>query len=337
MDNKVWFKNAKFGMMIHFGLYSVLGGEYKGRRITPNMHNAEWIQYSLEIPNKEYEKLAEIFNPVFFYAEEYAKLAVDAGMKYIVVTAKHHDGFALFDSNVDDYNVMHTPFKRDIIQELSGACKKYGLKLGIYYSQDMDWHEKDGGGEPCEWGDWSNFWDFPRGTSKIYVKCYEKKIKPQIKELLTNYGEIALIWFDNPISITNELSEDLYNLVKSLQPNCLVNSRIGNGLGDYRSTNDNEIVENSEVLNQIPKKLDARSKEYLVGTRTGLYECPATMNSSWGWKYYDNDFITADEIIKKKEKLNGLGINYLLNVGPDHLGRIPVPCKNALLEAGKRQ
>ena len=335
MDNKAWFKTAGFGMMVHFGLYSVLGGEYKGKRLPDRVNNAEWIQHALQIPNKEYEKLKDVFNPIYFNAEEYAALAKSAGMSYIVVTAKHHEGFALFDSKADDFTVMQTPFKRDIVREYADACKKYGLKFGLYYSQEMDWHEKDGGGVTCEWGDWSNFWDF-KGEKKDFARCFEKKIKPQVKELLSNYGDIALIWFDNPTDITEEQSKELYDIVKTLQPDCLVNSRIGNGLGDYRSTNDNEFVEDSNVLNKTPDKIDARSSEYLVGTRTGLYECPATMNSSWGWKYYDNDFISAEEIVKKKKKLNALGINYLLNVGPDHLGRIPAPCIDALTKAGRR-
>ena len=138
MDNKQWFKEAKFGMMIHFGLYSLLAGEWKGKRTNVI---AEWAQSCFQIPIKEYEKLMNAFNPVFFDADEWCDLAAAAGMKYIVVTTKHHEGFALFDSKVDDYNVMHTPFGRDIIKELSVACRKKGLKFGIYYSQELDWHE----------------------------------------------------------------------------------------------------------------------------------------------------------------------------------------------------
>ena len=164
MKELQWFKEAKYGLMVHFGLYSVLGGVYRGKR---SGAYAEWIQATHAIPNSEMEKIARTFNPIYFDADEWAKFAVDCGMKYIVITAKHHDGFALFKSEADSYNCYDfTPFKRDIIKELSDACRKYGLKFGIYYSQDLDWHEKNGGGynsEPvyCAGVTWENSWDFP--------------------------------------------------------------------------------------------------------------------------------------------------------------------------------
>ena len=225
-DNRQWFKDAKFGMMIHFGLYSLLAGEWKGQRTEII---AEWAQSCFQIPIKEYEKLMEAFNPVFFNADEWCDLAVSAGMKYIVVTTKHHEGFALFHSKVDDYNVANTPFKRDIIKELSIACRKRGLKFGIYYSQELDWHEEHGGGytetfETNQGKPWTNSWDFPN-TKKNFEICFRKKIVPQVTELLTNYGDIDLIWFDTPQDITKEQSVELYNLVKKYQPHCLINSR----------------------------------------------------------------------------------------------------------------
>ena len=177
MENyKQWFKDAKFGMMIHFGLYSLLAGEWKGKRTDMI---AEWAQSCFQIPIKEYEKLMDAFNPVFFDADEWCDLAVAAGMKYIVVTTKHHEGFALFDSKVDDYNVMHTPFGRDIIKELSIACRNRGLKFGIYYSQELDWHEEHGGGytetfETNQGKPWTNTWDFPN-TKKDFEICFRKK------------------------------------------------------------------------------------------------------------------------------------------------------------------
>ena len=141
--NITYFKEAGYGMMMHFGLYSLLAGEYRGK---PSSSYAEWIGAYHAIPIAEYEKLASVFNPIYFDAEEIVCLARDAGMKYLVVTTKHHDGFALFRSSVDPYNVYDaTPCKRDLIGELATACKKYGLKLGFYYSQDLDWHEYHGG------------------------------------------------------------------------------------------------------------------------------------------------------------------------------------------------
>ncbi|MBO5904614.1 MAG: alpha-L-fucosidase, partial [Clostridia bacterium] len=162
MTNREWFKLAKFGMMVHFGLYSVLGGEWKGQR---SDFHGEWIQTYYRIPNAEYEQIAKAFNPIYFNAEEWVKIAQDAGMQYMVVTSKHHDGFALFDSKYDDYNcVKGSPFGRDLIAELAEACQKHGMKLGLYYSQDQDWHEKDGGGYRIPWvpkRSWTNDWDFP--------------------------------------------------------------------------------------------------------------------------------------------------------------------------------
>ena len=318
MTNKEWFKQAKFGLMIHWGLYSILGGERKGQRMD---YIGEWIQSRFNIPMKEYEKLATIFNPIYFDAEEWVKLAKDAGMQYIVVTSKHHDDFAMYHSEVDPYNIVDaTPFKRDVIGELATACRKYKLKLGLYYSQNEDWHEPHGGGYgrgphtnmgmSC-----SNDWDFPDYEQKNYTLCYEKKIKPQVKEILTKYGELCLIWFDFPIDISTEQSQELYDMVKKYQPNCLVNTRIGNGLGDYKSTGDNQIVD-----------------DYYEG----LAECPATLNKTWGYKSFDNDWKSVEEVLRIKNHLNQRGINYLLNVGPDALGRIPAPAEQILREVGLR-
>lgn len=332
-ERKKWFKDAGFGMMVHFGLYSLLGGEYKGRR-TKDI--AEWIQADLRIPNAEYEKLAGAFNPVYFNAEEWVKLAKDAGMKYFVVTSKHHEGFALFKSEYDSYNsVDATPFGRDIIAELAEACYKHSLGFGLYYSQALDWHEKHGGG--YSWGhthedadlecgradgkgdkgaSWCNDWDFPDNESKDYSICFESKIKTQMKEILTRYGELCLIWCDTAIDISKAQSKELYDMIKKYQPSCLVNSRIGNDMGDYRSWEDNEIP-----------------SEYM---KDGLFETPATLNTSWGYKYFDDNWKDAKKVIELKEHLNSRGINYLLNVGPDHLGRIPAPSVDILREVGRK-
>ena len=317
MDNKQWFRQAKFGMMVHFGLYSLLGGEWRGKRY-PQI--AEWIRRNARIPMDEYHKLAEAFNPVLFDAEEWVMTAKSAGMKYIVVTAKHHEGFCLFKSEYDTFNsVDGTPFGRDIIKEIADACKKHGMKLGLYYSQELDWNERDGGGYRYDTknGHCSNDWDFPDEESKDFDRIFRAKTLPQVRELLTNYGELLLIWFDTPNVITEAQSRELYDLVKELQPNCLINTRIGNGLGDYRSLDDNVI----------PDKYDDEI----------LTETPATLNNTWGFKYYDCDWKSADEVIRIKHHLNSHGINYLLNVGPDHLGRIPAPTLDIFREVGDRE
>lgn len=321
MDSKMRFKEAQFGLMIHFGLYSLLAGEWKGKRMP---YIAEWIQAYFRIPNREYHELAKVFNPIYFDTGEYVKLAKAAGMKYLVFTSKHHDGFALFHSKASKFNVVDmTPFGRDVVGELAEACYKYDLKLGLYYSQDIDWSHPHGGGYkyPCLNLDattsWTNDWDFPDNESKCYDICYEEKIKPQLEEILTNYGEIFLIWFDTPLVISRDKSLELYNMVKHYQPNCLVNSRLGNGIYDYVSTGDNEIPEEKD--SDVP------------------YESPATLNDTWGFKYYDNNWKGAEEVFYTKEHLKRIGANYLLNIGPDHLGRIPAPAIKVLNELATMQ
>ncbi len=320
MTNREWFKNAKFGLMVHWGLYSLPAGEWKGQRMP---FIGEWAQSYFRISNREYGALAAAFNPVCFDAESWVKLALEAGMQYLVITSKHHDGFAMYRSRVDTYNICDSsPFRRDVIAEVAEACRKYGLKLGLYYSQDLDWHDPNGGGYTLGHTNlggmsWTNDWDFPDNGNKDYTQCFRNKIKPQVEELLRNYGDLCLIWFDTPSSILPEQSNELFQLVKKYQPDCLVNTRIGNGLGDYRSMGDNEIP-------------DQFMKDELV-------ETPATLNDTWGYKSFDQNWKTAAEIIRLKKHLNERGINYLLNVGPDYLGRIPAPSVDILRQVGARE
>ena len=323
-SNIQWFKQAKYGMMIHWGLYSLLAGEHNGEDAGVY---AEWIQSKFRIPNAEYEKLATAFNPVYFDADKIVSFAKECGMNYLVVTTKHHDGFAMYHSKVDKYNVVDaTPFGRDVIGELAQACKKQGLKFGIYYSQDLDWHEKHGGGYlsnhiETAGSTWDNTWDFPDESEKDFSICFENKIIPQIKEIMTNYGEICTAWFDMPMTLTQEQSQKIYDTVKQLQPHCLLNSRLSNGQYDYVSLGDNEIPETLD----IPDDVDYNSVDGLKPSPNGLYETAATMNKTWGFSYRDQNWKPAEEIYRLKKHLNGLGINYLLNVGLDGLGRIPLP------------
>lgn len=329
-----WFKEAGYGMMIHWGLYSLLGGEYKGRRVRDY---AEWIQSYFQIPNAEYEKLAGAFNPVGFNAEDYVKAAVGYGMKYIVITAKHHDGFALFRSEADSFNVCDaTPFGRDILAEFADSCAKHGVKLGVYYSQDLDWHHPHGGGYKSNHifnsgTTWDNSWDFT--GEKNFDICFNEKILPQIREIMSNYGEICLAWFDVPMTVSAEQSEIIYNTVRELQPNCLVNSRLGNGKYDYVSLGDNEIPQSME-------KTDGENIDYndIGGFKPspyGLYETAATLNDTWGFSYYDKNWKSPETIAGYRKHLNSLGINYLLNVGPDPIGRIPAEAEKILWEAAE--
>jgi alpha-L-fucosidase len=318
MNNKEWFKSAQYGMMVHWGLYSLPAGEWKGQRM-PLI--GEWAQSYFRIRREEYVPLAGIFNPILFDAEEWVKLVIDSGMQYLVFTSKHHEGFAMYHSRVDPFNIVDaTPFKRDVLAELAGACSKHGLKLGLYYSQDLDWHEPNGGGYThghtnCGVMSWTNDWDYPENEKKNYSQCFESKIKPQVEEILRGYGDLCLIWFDTPLTISAAQSNELYQLVKKYQPDCLINSRIGNGVGDYRSWGDNEIPEQS-----MPE---------------GLFETPATLNDTWGYKSFDQNWKSSQEVLRLKNHLNSRGINYLLNVGPDYLGRIPAPAQDILKTAGQ--
>ncbi len=321
-ENMKWFKEAKYGMMIHWGLYSLLAGEYDGKS---SSNYAEWIQSKLQIPNAEYEKLTDAFNPIYFDADKIVNLAKDVGMKYLVITTKHHDGFAMYKSEVDKYNIFDsTPFHRDVIKELSESCKKAGLKFGIYYSQDLDWHEYNGGGYlsndiETAGTTWDNSWDFT--GKKDYNLCFENKIMPQIEELMTNYGDIATAWFDVPMTLTEEQSKRIYDTVKKLQPDCLINSRLGNGEYDYVSLGDNEIPDTTDANDE---EVDYNAVDGIKPSPNGLYETAGTMNDSWGFSYHDQNWKTPEDIYKYKNHLNDLGINYLLNVGLDGLGRIPM-------------
>ena len=322
MNNREWFKHSGYGMMAHWGLYSLLGGEYKGKRVPAY---AEWVRSTMRIPRDEYVQLASVFNPIYFNADEWIKLAKDAGMKYFVFTSKHHEGFAMYHSKADSFNIVDaTPFKRDVVGELAEACYKYGLKFGLYYSQELDWHHPHGGGynhdEPKGGSSWDNNWDFPDRSKKDFSICFKEKIKPQVKEVLTQYGDLCLIWFDVPNTITPEQSLELNHLVKEYQPECLINSRIGNGAYDYVSLGDNEYPESR------PQESDDSDPNSLSGFKSspyGLYETAGTLNESWGFRYYDQNWVTAEQVCERRERLNSFGINYLLNVGPDHLGRIP--------------
>jgi len=323
MNNIEWFKQAKYGMMVHFGIYSLLGGEWKGRRTNSY---AEWAQSYFAIPNSEYEALAHTFNPVLFSADEWIRLAHDCGMQYFVITSKHHDGFALFKSYADKFNVVDsTPFGRDIIAEIAEACYKYGVKLGLYYSQELDWHHPDGGGYTNPYGcsgvSWDNSWDYQDKSKKNFTRCFEEKIKPQVKEILTGYGDLCLIWFDTPHTISPEQSLELNQLIKEYQPNCLINSRIGNGAYDYVSLGDNEIPK--EAPSGSNENTDMNGLGGYKKSPHGLYETAATLNDSWGFKYFDQRWKSPETVYEYKQRLNSFGINYLLNVGPDHLGRIP--------------
>ena len=299
-----WFRQAKFGLFIHWGLYCIPAGEWKGQ---PIAGIGEWIMNRAKIPVTEYEQLAKQFNPVKFNAEEWVQMAEDAGMKYIVITSKHHDGFAMYGSEVSKYNIVDaTPFHRDPLKELSAACARHNIKFGFYYSQSQDWHEPAGMG---------NTWDFGPDAQKdsIYDSYLRGKAEPQVKELLTGYGPVALIWFDTARMMTGDRGPRFIDIMHTLQPAALIDGRLG-VKGDYRSTGDNQIP--NEVLKED-------------------WEVPATLNHTWGFKKDDTDWKTTDDLTFKLVDIVSKGGNYLLNVGPTSEGVIPQASQDNLRGVGK--
>ena len=330
MGNNVdWFKKAKYGLFIHFGLYSSFEGEYKGVK---SSNYAEWIQSYFRISNNEMKKVASEFNPKNLDVKEWVSFAVSNGFKYIVFTTKHHEGFAMFDSKVSDYNIVNTPFNRDILKELAIECKEQGIKLGIYYSQDLDWYEKDGGGyntvnEDCAGSSWCNDWDY-ENNSKNFNNYFYNKCLPQIKEIMTNYGDIGIAWFDIPFTLSKDQSQEIYDLVKKYQPTCLINSRLGNGIYDYVSFGDNEIPLSKEDL----KNINSRDNDLngVKESKNSLYEVCQTLNQSWGYTKFAK-WKNIDLLKENKNKIDDLEINLLINIGPNKEGEFPEEAKNLIV------
>lgn len=303
-DRMAWWQDARFGLFLHWGAYSVAAGEYNGQK-----NYGEWLMYEAKVPTLEYEKLAAQLNPVQFNAEAWVKVAKDAGMKYIVITSKHHDGFSMFDSKVSDYDIVdRTPFKRDPLRELADACKKAGIKLCFYHSI-MDWHHPDAKGDR-----------FP-----TYRENY---LKPQLKELLTNYGDIGVLWFDGEWidEWTEPQGKDLYNYVRSLQPNIIVNNRVGKGRNGMQGMNN---ADDSAGDFGTPE-------QEILSTQSGLpWESCMTMNDHWGFNREDTNFKSAAEIIWNLADIVAKGGNYLLNVGPTPEGTFPQQCIDNLKVTGE--
>ena len=298
-----WWRAAKFGMFIHWGVYAIPAGVWQGEHI-PGI--GEWIMLRAEIPIAEYEQLAQQFNPVKYDADEIVKLAKAAGQRYIVLTSKHHDGFCMYGTAETDYNIVDgTPYGRDILKDLAEACAREGIKLGLYYSQTQDWHHPDGFG---------NTWDF-NADEQDFADYIDNYVKPQVREVLTNYGPIAIIWFDTPRIIARHQSQELLELVHRLQPDCLVCGRLGNQLGDYATAQDNAI----------PPDLQAEID----------WETPATINDTWGFKTHDHNWKSTTQLIQNLVDIVSKGGNYLLNIGPDAEGAIPAAQRRAPARRGR--
>lgn len=305
------FGQDKFGMFIHWGPYAQLGGTYKGQK---QGGNAEWIMLSGHIPSSEYEEVCKNWNPSKFNAEEWVNLAKEAGMKYLVFTTKHHDGFCMFKSKFTDYNLVdYTPFGRDVTKELSEACRKNNIKLGLYYSL-ADWHHPE---FPVQYSMGPNFHGNPNPNADI--SKYADYQLAQIRELMSNYGPVSVAWFDGGGSYKNVdryqliKGDSMVSLIRSLQPNCLINDRIGGGKGDYGTPEQS-----------IPGTIQQQA-----------FETCMTMNDTWGFRSYDHNWKSTKDLLLKLVDIVHKGGNFLLNVGPNGTGKIPKESVIRLKEMGR--
>lgn len=300
-ERMTWWDEGRLGMFLHWGVYSTFGGEYRGRDYGKEMGqaSAEWIYLKSNIPHAEYKQAALNWNPDKFKAEEWVLMAKDAGMKYMVLTSKHHDGYALFNSNVSNWNIVQTSaIKRDLVKEFIAACRKHDMRVGFYYSHEKDWvnhtrHLRNLGPMPPE-----------------YFAFAER----QITELLTQYGKIDLIWFDTPVHQHEEFNKMCAGLVRKHQPKCIINGRIGSGLGDYKNIGDRVIVD--------PGK-------------PGYVESIMTMRLNWGFDKNDNFWKSSDDLIRMVSKSACRGSNFLLNIGPKPDGTFPLEDQIRLCDLGE--
>jgi alpha-L-fucosidase len=315
-----WFRRARFGMFIHWGIYAIPGGEWNGK---PVDGIGEWIMNNGHIPVADYEKLAGQFNPVKFNASEWVRIAKDAGVRYIVITSKHHDGFSMFDSQVSDYTIVKsTPLKRDPIKELAAACKEAGVTFCFYHSI-MDWHHPDA--QRIGYPDYNNALsnsNFPR-----YVANY---LKPQVKELLTNYGHIGILWFDGEWikDWKADMGRDLYAFCRSIQPSLIVNNRVGKARNSMQGMDKGEgaVGDYGTPEQEIPA----------TGFGSGVdWESCMTMNDTWGFKKNDHNWKSTATIVRMLIDCASKGGNLLLNVGPTPEGQIPAASVERLAEVGK--
>jgi alpha-L-fucosidase len=319
-----WWREARFGMFIHWGLYAVPAGEYQGRR---SKEIGEWIMSWANIPRAEYEQFATRFDPVKFNAAEWVRIAKDAGMKYIVITSKHHDGFSMFDSDISNYDIVDsTPYRKDPLRALSDEARKQGLKFAVYYSI-MDWHHPSqyvkAAGKDETAGDHNT--EMREGQKPVYVAY----MKAQLKEIVTKYDP-AVLWFDGEWVNwwTEEDGKDLYQYVRSLKPGILINNRVGKGRRGMQGMNKEDQVYAGDFgtpEQQIPAS----------GIPGVDWESCMTINNTWGYKSYDDNWKPTETLIRNVIDTASKGGNYLLNVGPTAEGLIPAPSVERLAGIGK--
>lgn len=329
-ERLAWWHEAKFGMFIHWGVYSMYGGIYKG--YPQARGDAAWIENRCKIPVAEYRENAKQFNPVNYNPDAWAKMAKDAGMKYLIITAKHHDGFALFDSKASDWNVVDaTIYGKDLLKPLAEACKKYGIKLGFYYSQAVDWTNpgasaarrlmKEGWPNPDSTKidtytkEHDGHWD-PIQLTSTFDQYIDQVAVPQVKELLTNYGEVSVLWWDYATQMkTVEGSEKLKKLL-DIQPNIITNDRLHPDFPGDTRTPEQAIPDRDAVEGQT-------------------WETCMTMSSSWGYKKNDSGWKSSEILIRNLVKIAARGGNYLLNIGPKPDGTFPEESIQRLKEIGQ--
>jgi alpha-L-fucosidase len=315
-----WWRDARFGMFIHWGVYSVPAGAYRGDRVAGI---GEWIMSRAHVPVAEYETFTKQFNPTQFDADEWVRIAKSAGMKYIIITSKHHDGFAIFDSKISRYDVMDaTPYKRDIIKALSTAAHNAGLKFGVYYSI-MDWHHPDAQGP--------NFPDYNSRTwsNPNFDRYVETYMKPQLKELVTQYPFIDVLWFDGEwvADWTDAKGKTLYNWLRGMKPTLIINNRVGHsrqGMGGLNAEGQVGVGDFGTPEQRVPP-------EGLPGVD---WESCMTMNDTWGFKSYDDNWKDTKTLVRTLIDIASKGGNFLLNVGPTAQGLIPGPSVSRLREMG---
>lgn len=326
-----WWREARFGMFIHWGVYSQLAGAYNGHE--PKRGGAEWIMNRMKIPVADYQAIAKQFNPTQFDADEWVKTAKDAGMKYIVITAKHHDGFAMFKTKASKWNIVDaTPYAKDVLKPLSIACRKHGIKLGFYYSHAQDWNNPGGtAAKKAASEGWENpdnatidafteahhgHWDPAQETSS-FNDYIDRVSVPQVKELLTNYGDVAVLWWDTPTNMTDEAAQKLKEALK-LQPGIITNDRL-----------------------KKPSPLfagDTKTPEQTIPNQGELdgqdWETCMTMNGTWGFRKSDQHWKSSEVLIRNLCDIASKGGNYLLNVGPKPDGTFPAESVDRLRDVG---
>ncbi len=309
-----WWREARFGMFLHWGLYSVPAGKWNN-----DTGHAEWIMTTAHIPVEQYEKFRDEFNPTKFDADAWAQMAADAGMKYVVITSKHHDGFALFDSKVSEYDVMSTPFQRDIMRELAEAVRRHGMVMCWYHSI-MDWHHPD----YLPRRDWES-----RPAAGADLARYREYLSSQVSELLTNYGKIGVMWFDGEweSTWTNDYGKELYQLCRTLQPDVIVNNRVGTGRSGMAG-----MTKEGEFAGDFGTPEQEIPAQGLPGVD---WETCMTMNEHWGFNATDKDWKSSEDLIRKLCDISSKGGNFLLNIGPKSDGTFPPEAIERLSAIGR--